>query len=280
MRRLSYLLLGLFVPGLSHAAVEPKYKLSDIPTDKEKALRENKAGPHDDVQPPNTTELANQIADEFYDKGIKALNEGNLDLAEGYFDRVLILKPHHKGAQDGIDAIMKAYEQPATAMPNGPARVDLIKSLEKDMNKKLEEGDREGAEDVADEILAIDPEHAEARLKQRLIRRQFFDEAVAQASDQESQGDLRGALNSLRVALSYKKDGTIRARIKELKEKLVQNNNTESDRLYVEALTASQNGETEKAVSLCRQAIAANPSNYQAQRMLDRLSQKNPPLSR
>jgi len=55
-----------------------------------------------------------------------------------------------------------------------------------------------------------------------------------------------------------------------------QNKIDQSNQLYLEALAASQNGESAEAIKICKSALALNPDNLQALRMLDRLQSKMP----
>lgn len=48
-------------------------------------------------------------------------------------------------------------------------------------------------------------------------------------------------------------------------------NKEKSNKLYIEALAATQEDHREQAIKLCQQALALDPSNQQAERMLKRL---------
>src|SRR5258706_12280942 len=111
-----------------------KYKLGDVPNSSEKKANEQKALDNEGEQEENAR-LVQEVAEEFYQKGLNALTEGNFEQAEGYFDRVLILKPNHKGTRDGIEIVMKKLEErPASDEPN-----DCKKGMVEKMNNALEE---------------------------------------------------------------------------------------------------------------------------------------------
>lgn len=277
MRKPVLLTIFFLVSALSAQGADSKYKIGDLPTD-DQTSQERKASKNNaELETPDTAKLANDIAEEFYEKGMRALNEGNLELAEGYFDRVLILIPRHQGAKEGIDKIMKAYEQPQNS-PSDSARSKVIGDLEGRMNSRYQAGDLEGADEISEKILAIDPQNKSAHQKQNLIRKELFDRAVARADQRESAGDVTGSIDALKVALSYRNELAVRQRMRELQEKLSQANVAQSDKLYIEALAASQDGDTDKAVTLCRQALRLNPANEQAKRMLARLVPKATPI--
>jgi tetratricopeptide (TPR) repeat protein len=106
-------------------------------------------------------QVADEMAEEFYRLGTQALEEGNFEKAEGYFDRVLILKPNHKGAKDGINRIMKSYDQSSEKKPVTENKPEPIKKKETAPRPRLQtprakptEADRQKSDQLYIEALS------------------------------------------------------------------------------------------------------------------------------
>ncbi len=175
-------------------AAEQKYRLSDIPTPEEKARMEKNERVQEESATGSEAEVAHEMANEFYQLGLKALNEGNLEQAEGYFDRALILKPNHKEAKDSIEYIMQTYEQPKekTVLPKPstpdperseprPKTIPVLKErTEEDLKKSdllylealsaNQTGNTEDALKLCKRALVLNPNNLQAkRMLQRLV---------------------------------------------------------------------------------------------------------------
>ncbi len=277
--------LGLFIAGVGFAE---RKKLGDLPTDGRKQLKPNEAS-LDPVAAPiavepvvtveNTIEkpvekpLEDDVAEEFYQRGLKALNEGKLEQAEGLFDRALVIMPSHKGAQEGIAYIMQTLEDPKPAAPvvKPDAKAQLLQKLQGKLEDEVAKDNWDEASAIAAKMLAIDPNHAGAKSKLTLIKQKLHDAAVLRAKEQEAQGDYAGAIDAYRSAQTYRNDPLIPELVTGLRKKMAEDKMKKSEALYLEALQKSQEGKTDEAIALCKQALALNPENFQVQRMLDRL---------
>lgn len=271
---LSLLLISFSVGALR--AAEPAYKLGDIPSPGEKSRLDKKRRGEEPLDPPDKAALAAQIAEEFYQQGLTAMNEGRLEQAEGYFDRVLILIPDHSGAKSGIETVMKAYEEPSVTLSTPTINRAFLENLESDLEQAYSQDDLERAGELIEEILAVEPDHKGAKKRRVAINRKLFDQALVRAGEREKVGDLQGAIDALLVAYGYRRDAGIRTQLQDLRIRLAHENEDRSDTLYVDALAASQEGRTDEAIELCRQSLALNPKNAQAKRMMERLTPRTP----
>jgi tetratricopeptide (TPR) repeat protein len=266
------------------AACAERMKLGDLPQDTGKTTPKEQEFPGLDTEaqpgtaPAAEKPLEDNVAEEFYQKGMKALNEGRMEQAEAFFDRVLVIKPNHKGAQEGIAYIMQTLEdpKPSTPIAKPDPKIQLLEKLQRDLDTEIKKDNWDEANAVAAKMLAIDPNHAAAKTKLGLIKQKLHDAAVDRAKERESQGDYAGAIDAYRSAQSFRNDPLIPEIINGLRRKMAENKGKESEAFYLQALQKSQEGKIDEAIALCKQALAKNPDNFQAQRMLDRLSQPRP----
>lgn len=277
------MLIGLGL-SISATAVAERKKLGDLPVEGKKQLKPNEANMDPvaepiEVVPATAVEktiekpLEDDVAEEFYQKGLKALDEGRLEQAEALFDRALIIKPSHKGAQEGIAYIMQTLEDPKPPAPavKPDAKAQLLQKLQGKLEDEVAKGNWDEASAVAAKLLAIDPNHAGAKSKMTLIKQKLHDAAVQRAKEQEAQGDYAGAIDAYRSAQTYRNDPLIPELVTGLRKKMAEEKTKKSEAFYLEALQKSQEGKTDEAIALCKQALALNPDNFQVQRMLDRL---------
>jgi tetratricopeptide (TPR) repeat protein len=188
------LLLAFAVPAFAN---EPKLKLGDLPDpqDKQRSMDED-PHPKEVMEEKFQGDLHKNIAEVFYMKGRQALEAGNLDIAEGYFDRALILVPDHEGARKSLAEVLKSYDPPAastvslapsvlpTPSPSSTAPLRKAKGKKEnpDESKNLAEkiyiaaltavqsGQKDQAIALCQQALALDPEHQPAqRMLKRLI---------------------------------------------------------------------------------------------------------------
>jgi tetratricopeptide (TPR) repeat protein len=124
-------------------------------------------------------------------------------------------------------------------------------------------------------MLAIDPENKNAKSKLLGIKQKLYSQAIERAKERESKNDFAGAIDAYRTAQTYRNDPTIPEKINALRRGMADQKIKKSEALYVEALQVSQEGRIEEAINLCKQSLALNPDNFQAQRMLDRLLAKS-----
>jgi tetratricopeptide (TPR) repeat protein len=91
----------------------------------------------------------------------------------------------------------------------------------------------------------------------------------------ERAGDMDGALDAYKAALMASKDPVIEARVRELSAAKNLRLRKQSDDIYLRALKAAQIGNDARAREHCRDALALDPGNIHAKRMLARLEKRN-----
>jgi tetratricopeptide (TPR) repeat protein len=125
------------------AQAEQRRTLKDLPDPKEKVATPEDEPAFDPMSRKEKAQLVQEMAEEFFQMGSEALTQGNLEKAEGYFDRVLVLSPDHKGAREGIELIMKSYAPPQVATEPARPKPPVIKRREpvnrSEANEKVEE---------------------------------------------------------------------------------------------------------------------------------------------
>lgn len=279
MRRFRFLILSLSVLLLVSALNAERIRLGDLPKKSEEKDKK-KAPPPDILSPEDKKKLVDEVSEEFYQRGLSAMRNGRLGQAEAYFDRVLVLQPGHAGAKRGLALIMQHYEKtdPPPAPKPSPTKPDpkltLMEKLEKELDHRMTNGEWEEAEEAAAKILAVDPENGRVKQKTGTIRRNLFQRAVNRAEERERAGDTEGALDAYQLAWGYVKDGAIGEKIEKLKRQLAEAHEKKSEKFYLDALAATQNGKDEEAMRLCKLALSYNPRHIQARRMLDRLESR------
>lgn len=267
----SLFIFSLSLTSLSNAATKPR--LGDIPVEKETTLPK-KETPKKDSQEMTIEEhnqIKNDVAEDFYKKGLLAVEAGRYEEAEGYFDRVLILKPRHQGAKEGIEFVLKKLEQARVKEESVDKEQALIKALEEKLKKQISENQNNKALDVAHELLAIDPANDTAKKSIPLIHEALFTKAVERSNERAEREDFQGAIDALEVALKYKKDSNVQEKIEQYQGRLGEQQHKKSEEIYLKALEESQSGNPEEALRLCKKALSLNPENLQAQKMLERL---------
>jgi len=244
------------------------------------ALAESSSS-NDGLTPEQRKALEMGVVDHLYKKGLDALAAGQFEQAEGYFDRVLTLEPRHRGAQKGIDRVMKEYEKREPSSPPKKKAKDpqaiLLEKLTAQLDQNMREENWEAANGSARKILAVDPQNRAALRKKPVIMRNLYNRAVERGAARANSGDDQAAIDAYQLALSYKPDAALKEKIAELREKLADSNKAKSEELYLEALKASQANQMDHALDLCKKSLALNPKNLQAQRMLERLQSRTHP---
>ena len=240
-----------------------------------------KLGEPDSGDRPITEEekvLVENVVEEFYQKGKIALKAGKLEQAETYFDRVLILNPNHRDAQEGINLIMRLYEEPEPQNKEIVSKKDpkktLVTKLLNQLNQAFKKNKFEEAETLAKKIIAIDPTNAVAKKRLGEVHRKMYVKMMVSGARHEKSNQLQRAIDAYQNALSYKNDSSLKQKIKTLRKQLVLKRRKRSDELYIEALSASQSGNYRKALGLCQKALSLNPKNLQAKRMAERLESR------
>lgn len=117
--------------------------------------------------------------------------------------------------------------------------------------RALKEGRLEQAEMYFDQALKAVPNHPGAKEGMKTLMMSWEPKPVATQTPQAASKP------------NEESDQKRKERLKASKEK--------SKKLYVDALTASQGGKVDLAISLCQEALEWDPSNQQAKRMLSRL---------
>jgi tetratricopeptide (TPR) repeat protein len=167
---------------------------------------------------------------------------------------------------------MKALEeQPADKTPPQDPKAELVGRLETELEQQMAEADWEEALSVAGKILAVDPDNRTAKQKKVTIRTQLSRRAARRAAEREAAGDLEAALDAYKIAAGHRPDPALDEKIRSLQKKLVERAIRRSADLYLEALTAHQEGRAKDARRLCETALELDPKNVQAHNMLQRL---------
>lgn len=253
-----------------------RYRLGDIPDESKRdpLPLSGTAGVGEEPDQP----LFDEVAEEFYGKAVAALKAGKVRVAESYFDRVLILKPDHGQAREGIRLIMKMRERDtgrrkrgSKAAPNVDPKEQLTRSLLKELNAAYAARDWSRADRLAGQVLAIDPGNHPALEKRRAIKRVLFSESVLAGKAAEKAGDTAAAIAAYRKALAHRNDDGIVSAIARLERNLRIENKKAAGKIYLSALKASQRGDAKKALNLCRRVLDLDPDNIPATRMLERL---------
>jgi tetratricopeptide (TPR) repeat protein len=269
-RVLLFLLGGLLWTEISAG----KIQLDEVP---ETAPRPDRKKEKQLLTPEEHKKAMDDVVQNLYNQGLKAVNEKKWREAREAFEHVLILRPRHAPAKRQLAYVKKKLEPPPLSREKKAAKVkkDSDARLVRDLSIKLAEGvsakDWEDVERVANNLLALRPGDAEARRQLRNARREMSQKALLLAEERERNGDLAGAIEAYREALSKEEDPAILAKIDVLRDQLNASNRKKSEELYLEALAAAQAGKEEEARVLCRRALRLDPENLQAERMKERL---------
>lgn len=256
-----------------------KPRLGDIPSEPIKEKKEKKPPlSRDGITPEERKQLLEEVAQEFYEKGEMAYQEGRFVEARDLFERVLTLQPNHAQARARLEALLRTLEppepEPAPAEPD--SKQVLIGRLSTELDQAIKNKDWDKAERQAKNILAVDPANEKTKSKLKIVHHNLSLRAADRAQTREKAGDFQGAVDAYRVAFNYSRDPAYTEKIESLMEKIREVNDRKSEEFYRQALDASQNGNNDKAIDLCKEALQLNPDNIQAQRMLDRLQSRIP----
>jgi tetratricopeptide (TPR) repeat protein len=245
--------------------------------EKKKGKAEKKPAPSPvpgEFSPEDRKRLMDEVSAGFYADAMKAKKEGRLSDAQTLLERVLILNPGNAVAKSQLAEIKKKNAAKSSKGPSKDATARLVTKLwtEADADYRAERWDE--AQLGYRKILAIEPTSKKAKTKLEASEARLLDRLKQRGDDREKSGDLEGALEAYQAALRHGGDASIAERAARLQKRLVETNRRKSDEVYAAALSASQQGNNEKARGLCRQALRMDPSNIQAQRMLERLERR------
>lgn len=223
--------------------------------------------------PEDRKRLMGEVSGGFYADAMKAKSAGRLNEALTLFQRALILDPANDAARAQIADLKQRLEAGSK-----PQKAPVKDSAARLMAKLWNDADAAARADNWDEaqanyrkILAIDPGNKRAKTRLDAANARLFEKLKARGEEREKAGDSEGALDAYQLALIHGEDEAVSDRLEKLKSRLAESNRRKSDDIYVQALGASQQGNNDKARVLCKQALAIDRSNIQAQRMLERL---------
>lgn len=149
----------------------------------------------------------------------------------------------------------------------------LVTELSDDYYKKgvaaLRQDQLSEAKAYFEKVLALSPNHSRAREHMSTIKKM----SAEKRKTMNPQPPATPSIPIEEKPSPVKKATSQKILSPEMVRKKTELDKQGSDELYYQALAASQNKEKVQALDLCRQALKLNPSNLQAQRMLDRLSQ-------
>ena len=225
--------------------------------------------------PEDRKRLMDEVTAGFYADGIKAKKAGKLDEALPLFERVVLLDPKNEAAKGQVADIKKRLAAAKKSQPSAKtATSKLLTKLWSEADAATKAKNWEVAQLALKKILAIEPANKRARARLDTAEQNLFARLKARGEDREKSGNTAGAIEAYKLALSHGKDPVLAAKVERLRAQLGETNRKKSDDLYIEALGASQQGNSDKALTLCRQALRLNPTNLQAQRMLERLESR------
>jgi tetratricopeptide (TPR) repeat protein len=218
--------------------------------------------------PEENKALENELVGEFFDAGVRAYAAGKSDQAADLFQRVLLLQPSHRGAREALNVLSKS-QKPAEEKAAPATRP--IDTWVAELNRAVQARRWTAARRWAVRILSDTPDHPVAAKALPQINHELFASACQRARDHERRSDQAGAIRLYKTALGYQTDAAIENRILTLERQIRDDRLSRSEVLYREALAASQEGETEKALRLCGEALELNPNHFSAKRMQLRL---------
>lgn len=265
----------LILGGLTISLQAEKYRLGDVAGEEKKEASNPSHDEEVSEAEPSPPQLED-VVENFYTLGLRALKKSDLEEAEGYFDRVLTLNPNHKGAREGINLIMKMYDEPRhpknSERRKKTAQKELVNQLKPRLERAIELEDWSKVNALSEKILAVDPGDKDVKIIQLRARRKLFFLYTERAKNYEKQGHLTHAIDAYQTALQYRNDASLRARIEEIRVKVMDKNKSAAEELYIEALAEAQKGEYTHATSLCKKVLSLNPDHIEAQKMLKRLN--------
>lgn len=242
----------------------------------ERNYKAPRPSPSPELNPEDRKRLVNEVSSAYYADAVKAKKAGRLAEALKLFDRVVALEPGNQAARDQATETRRSLEVRAKAQKT-PARSSSSRALSR-LWSQAEAAARaqkwDEAETLYQKILALEPDNKRARAKQEFANAKLFARLKTRGEQRERAGDMEGALAAYQMALTHGEDQAVLNRIGVLKRRLSDSNRKKSEQVYVEALSATQQGDDKKARDLCEQALKLDPSNIEAQRMFERLEKR------
>jgi len=252
-----------------------KYKLGDTVSERVKEEKKPASPKKEKFSLKQKKILTFEVAEEFYQKGLQALKEGKLEEAESFFNRTVVLNPGHQKAQEGLQVISRTHEKQESPPKTEDPKVALLQKLSADLDEATQEKKWYEASKIVREILAVEPAHETALQTKVLINKKLFAKFRKNGEAHEKKENPQKAVAAYKKALMFKNSLALAQKIESLEKKIEKANLQQSEAFYIEALKANQDGDTEKAVNFAQKSLDLNPSNFQAERMLQRLQLKH-----
>jgi tetratricopeptide (TPR) repeat protein len=223
------------------------------------------------LTPEDRKRVMSDVAEGFYSDGVRAKTSGRTTDAIAYFERVLAIDPNHAAARAQLADLKKKHQAAARKTTSKETTSHLLTKLwaEGDAATRRENWDE--AQLAYRKILAIEPDNKKAHARLDMAEGKLFAKLRQRGDEREKASDLGGAVQLYQQALMHGDDESLEQHVENLKQQLAESNRKKSDQIYADALAASQQGNNDRALMLCRQALRTDPSNLQAQRMLERL---------
>jgi tetratricopeptide (TPR) repeat protein len=210
----------------------------------------------------------------FYQDGMNAFAQGNYSLAREQFTRTLAVDPNHAEAREQLVRTERLLEQEEKREKIKETR-QAVESLYSEALTAFERKEYALALDKFQQILNVDPENGEAKRYRAICRdvlaRKAFDDGNRAAQD----GDWSKAYSLYRQALQHKPGWTeAEEALQKVQANLGEKRKDESQVLYKQGLEAFLAGNDEKALEFGQQALEKDPENKEAQRLVERITQK------
>jgi tetratricopeptide (TPR) repeat protein len=270
--RLLACLLALSTP----ASAAEKFRLGDL-GEKPDPVR-TPAPPAETLSPERRGQMMSELAEEFYQKGLSALDAGRKSEARACFTRAVALDPTHEDAAAGLERLSD-IEKPAPPPPTkgkGPAKPTAEDRLFRQFQREANAGRLEAAIEIGERILLVDPKRSGVKEKVGAMSRTLAERAAVRAEKARAAGDLSVAIAAYETSVRYNPSPSVLEALVQARSAREKDSRRRAQDTYIEALLASQKGSNDRALRLCRRAIELDPTHLQAQRMLDRLKRQTP----
>lgn len=215
------------------------------------------------------------LTDKFYDMALQAFSTGDYVQAGELAEKVLKLNPDYTDARDlkgRVDTVLKGVQE----FEEQKRLEDLKAPLAQSARELFEQKRYEESLAKFDEILAMDTADAEALRMRDQAKEMVAKEAYNTGLRAARGGDMAGALALTKKALKYKPDfAEAKELLKSLEVTKGADDEEKSKGYYKESLDAFLAGDPQKAYELAVKALDFNPNNVEAQRMRDRLANRD-----
>ncbi len=214
------------------------------------------------------------IVDSFYEAAMRSFAAGDYKQSQDYLQRVLIVNPEHSDAREQLARVEILLDKQAKAMED-QQRLERIRPLRQAAMIFFEQRQYEDALSKFEEVLTIDTTDAEALRYRGISRSLIAKESFNAGMKFGQEGKFPEARQHLERALRYDRDNPdILKAYNSVKDRQLEKDRLESQRIYRDALDAFLAGDLEKALQLSQKSIEFDSDNLEAKRLVERLLQK------